>query len=91
MAEQAADNLPEGIPGDIQAMSFEDALAELESIVRKLEGGQVSLEESIEIYTRGTQLKQLCESKLKSAEARIRKITEGEGGALSAAPLDVDE
>ncbi len=82
---------PENMPDDIKAMTFEDALAELEGIVQKLEGGQVSLEDSIEIYTRGTRLKQLCESKLKSAEARIRKITEGEGGKLSAEPLDVDE
>jgi exodeoxyribonuclease VII small subunit len=87
MADEAADILPD----DIKAMSFEQALSELEGIVQKLEAGQVSLEESIEIYTRGTHLKRLCEDKLKSAEARIRKITEGEGGKLSASPLDVDE
>lgn len=87
MAADKADSLPD----DIKAMSFEDALSELETIVQKLEAGQVSLEESIDIYTRGTQLKQFCESKLQSAEARIRKITESEGGKLSAEPLDVDE
>lgn len=86
MADEPTGDLPE----DIRTMNFEDALAELEGIVQKLEAGQVSLEDSIEIYTRGTRLKQLCESKLKDAEARIRKITGGESGTLSAAPLDVD-
>ncbi|RMF07452.1 MAG: exodeoxyribonuclease VII small subunit, partial [Alphaproteobacteria bacterium] len=58
MAAEQAEDLPE----DIRNMSFEDALAELESIVQKLEGGRVSLEESIEIYTRATQLQQNCET-----------------------------
>ncbi|MEX1147957.1 MAG: exodeoxyribonuclease VII small subunit [Sphingomonadales bacterium] len=89
MAEQPTqpdDTLPE----DIHAMSFEDALGELEGIVRKLEAGQVSLEDSIEIYTRGTHLKRLCDAKLKDAETRIRKITQNEDGSLSASALDVD-
>jgi len=63
------------IPADIQKLSFEEALKALEEIVSKLESGEVSLEESIEIYTRGTHLKRHCENKLKLAEARIEKIT----------------
>lgn len=78
------------IPDDIKAMTFEQALAALESIVQKLEAGQVSLEDSIEIYTRGTQLRQYCEAKLQDAEARIRKITTGPDGSLGTEPLDVD-
>ncbi len=63
------------VPDDIAAMSFEEALAALEQIVSKLEAGEVSLEDSIEIYTRGSFLKHHCEQKLQSAKARIEKIT----------------
>ncbi len=70
---------------DILELSFEQALAELESIVDRLETGDVALEESIEIYQRGAQLRAYCDDKLKSAQARIEKIT---GGVTS--PLDAD-
>ena len=76
------------IPDDIKAMDFEEALAALEEIVRNLESGQVSLEKSIDIYTRGTQLRAHCDEKLKDATARIEKITKSGNGALSTAPLD---
>lgn len=76
------------IPDDIKKMKFEEALAALEDIVRNLESGQVSLEESIEIYTRGTQLKAHCEDKLKDATARIEKITSLKDGSLAREPLD---
>jgi exodeoxyribonuclease VII small subunit len=61
--------------GDIEAMSFEAALKELEDIVARLEQGRISLEESISIYERGEHLKAHCEKMLKDAEARIEKIT----------------
>lgn len=60
---------------DLAKMSFEAALAELESIVEKLEGGKIGLEESISIYERGQMLKSHCEKLLKEAEARIERIT----------------
>ncbi len=60
---------------DIKDMSFETALAELETIVNKLESGQAPLQESIAIYERGEALKNHCETLLKSAEAKIEKIT----------------
>ena len=60
---------------EVGTMSFEAALAELESIVQKLEGGKAPLAESIAIYERGEALKSHCESLLKAAEARIEKIT----------------
>lgn len=63
------------IADDIRALSFEQALSELESIVDRLETGDVALEESIEIYQRGAQLRAYCDEKLKSAQARIEKIT----------------
>jgi len=73
---------------DIPAMSFEQALKQLEEIVQRLEKGQVDLEDSIAIYERGTALKAHCEAKLRDAEARIEKIVIGPGGQPSAVPLD---
>ncbi len=64
----------DAIPADVQEMSFEQALEALEKIVRRLESGDVSLEDSIDIYTRGTQLKRHCETKLRDAQERIEKI-----------------
>ena len=77
MAEAKTD-----IPDDIQAMSFEAALGELETIVKKLEEGQVPLEESINIYSRGTTLKRYCEQKLAAAQARVDKVVVS-GGSIT--------
>lgn len=63
------------IPKDIAAMSFEQAMSELEGIVRDLEGGQVKLDDAVHSYTRGAQLKHHCESKLADARMRVEKIT----------------
>ncbi len=65
---------------DIAVMSFEQALAELEQIVQKLESGRAELDESIALYTRGTALKTHCEAKLKSAQAQIERIVIGPDG-----------
>jgi len=75
---------------DIALMSFEDALAELEQIVRRLEAGQVKLDEAIQCYERGTQLKQHCEQKLAEAQQRVDRIVIGSDGAVSAAPVKLD-
>lgn len=77
------------IPADIAKMKFEDALAELEKIVRELEDGKVELDGAIEKYERGAALKRHCEAKLAEAQARIEKITQNTGG-LSAEPADLD-
>jgi exodeoxyribonuclease VII small subunit len=75
----------------IAQLAFESALAELESIVERLEGGKVDLEESIAIYERGEKLKKHCEQLLKSAEARIEKITlKGDGSAAGTEPFDAE-
>ena len=66
--------------GDIDGLSFEAALAELEAIVRGLEQGQAPLDESIELYQRGDRLKRHCEARLKAAQARIEKISLGPDG-----------
>lgn len=74
---------------DVKAMSFEAALAELEQIVGKLESGQAPLQESIAIYERGEALKSHCETQLKTAEARIEKITlSRDGQPVGTEPLD---
>lgn len=75
----------------LNALPFEKALEELENIVRRLERGDVPLEDSIAIYERGEVLKKHCEALLKKAEARIEKITIGpDGQAAGTTPLDVE-
>jgi exodeoxyribonuclease VII small subunit len=74
---------------DIAKMPFEAALAELESIVDKLEKGAVALEDSIKLYERGEALKAHCDQLLKNAEMRIEKIALGaDGKPTGVAPLD---
>ncbi len=75
---------------DINALSFEEAMAALESVVAKLESGNAPLEQSIALYTRGTKLKAHCEAKLKDAQAKIEKITLDENGAANTQPFDVE-
>ena len=69
---------------DISKLSFEEALAELEGIVQKLESGDAALEDSIALYERGAALKALCETKLKSAREKVEKIILDENGAPKA-------
>jgi exodeoxyribonuclease VII small subunit len=76
-------------PADIAKMPFETALAELESIVDRLEKGAVALEESIKLYERGETLKAHCDALLKNAEMRIEKITlSADGKPKGVTPLD---
>ena len=75
--------------GDVNEMSFEDALRELEQVVAKLESGDVPLDESITLYERGAALKKRCEAKLKDAEEKVAKLTvDAEGNPTGTAPLD---
>jgi exodeoxyribonuclease VII small subunit len=73
---------------DLSALSFEQALAELEKIVAELESGQAPLEASIEMYERGAALKAHCEKRLEAARLRVEKIVVGAGGAVSAEPAE---
>jgi exodeoxyribonuclease VII small subunit len=76
---------------DVSKLSFEKAIEELESIVKRLEEGKVPLEESVAIYERGEALKQRCEELLRQAEARVEKITlDAQGKPTGTAPLDVE-
>jgi exodeoxyribonuclease VII small subunit len=77
-------------PDDIATMSFEDALAELEQIVRRLEAGQVKLDEAIRCYERGALLKRHCEGKLEEAQQRVDRIVLGPDGTVSARPANLD-
>ena len=75
---------------DVTRLSFERAIEELETIVKRLEEGKVPLEESVAIYERGEALKRRCEELLRQAEARVDKITtDASGQAVGTAPLDV--
>ncbi|MFP4097179.1 MAG: exodeoxyribonuclease VII small subunit [Alphaproteobacteria bacterium] len=78
-------------PKALEKLSFEDALEELESIVRKLETGESPLEDSISAYERGTALKRHCEEKLKDAQVKIEKISIAENGTINTQPLDREE
>jgi exodeoxyribonuclease VII small subunit len=77
---------------DIKTMSFEQALKELETIVDRLEKGDVDLENSILIYERGEALKIHCDGLLRQAEARVEKISLSPSGQPAGTePLDVEE
>lgn len=73
----------------VAALSFEAALAELEAVVKRLESGDTPLEESLDLYARGAELRRHCDDKLREAEARVAKIVQGpDGSAEGTAPLD---
>ena len=74
----------------LAAMTFEQALGELEQIVQDLERGQLDLDAAIQAYERGTLLKAHCDGKLKEAQLRVDKITVGLDGKVSAEPAALD-
>ena len=75
---------------DVAKMSFEDALEELEDIVRTLEDGKGKLEDAITAYERGAKLKAHCEKKLKAAQAKVETISLGADGEVAAEPADIE-
>ncbi|MBI1403782.1 MAG: exodeoxyribonuclease VII small subunit [Porphyrobacter sp.] len=76
---------------DISQMSFEQALAALESIVQQLERGDVPLDQSIALYERGEALRGACQQRLDAAQARIERIvTAADGRATGTRPFDAD-
>jgi exodeoxyribonuclease VII small subunit len=72
----------------VEELSFEQALAELEAIVDRLDRGEVPLEQSIEAYERGTALRRHCERKLSEARLRVERLVENENGGMGTEPLD---
>jgi exodeoxyribonuclease VII small subunit len=87
MAKRSSAN---AIPEDIARLSFEDALAALEKIVRELEEGKVKLNDAIAAYERGAMLKRHCEAKLSEAKTKVDKIELGPQGTVSTATADID-
>lgn len=73
---------------DLSKLSFEEALVQLESIVRELEGGKIKLDDAVEAYEKATALKKFCEEKLKVAQLKIEKINVSPEGVVSTEPLD---
>jgi exodeoxyribonuclease VII small subunit len=73
----------DALPQDIQKLGFEEAMKELERIVRDLESGQVKLDEAVKAYERGAALRKHCESKLADARMKVEKIT-GAGKGVEA-------
>ncbi len=78
------------IPSDIAKLSFEDALEQLEKILRELEEGSGELEKSIEAYERGAQLKFHCESKLQEAQTRVEKVVLADDGEVVLVSAELD-
>ncbi|MBI0538020.1 exodeoxyribonuclease VII small subunit [Roseomonas sp. KE2513] len=72
--------MTQSTPPEVESLSFEEAMNELEAIVRRLEGGQAKLEEAMDSYARGTALRAHCDRKLAEAEARVQALVPGAAG-----------
>lgn len=73
---------------EINDLNFEEAIAQLEAIVRELESGRIKLDDAVLAYEKAVALKKLCENKLKDAQLKIEKIEISPNGDLTSAPLD---
>lgn len=62
--------------------SFEESLTKLESVVARLEGGELTLEQSVELYEQGVQLSELCKAELDRAEGRVQLLMKTKGGRM---------
>jgi exodeoxyribonuclease VII small subunit len=82
---------PAATAPEIASLSFEQALAELEQIVGRLESGQAPLEDSIRMYERGAALKAHCETRLEAARLRVEKIVVGAAGGGDAPGVEPAE
>lgn len=76
---------------EIKDLSFKEALAQLENIVRELESGRIKLDDAVNAYEKAVALKQLCESKLQNAQLKIEKIEISPQGNVSASEFIVPE
>jgi exodeoxyribonuclease VII small subunit len=76
------------LPADVKALSFEDALKQLEELVRQLEKGESRLDDAIQAYERGANLKKHCEAKLAEARLKVERISFGPGGEIGTQPMD---
>ena len=76
---------------ELKDLSFEDAMLQLENIVRELESGRIKLDDAVKAYEKAVALKQLCENKLKAAQLKIEKIEINQDGSLSTSEFSVPE
>jgi exodeoxyribonuclease VII small subunit len=86
MKAPAVATAPPASNASAESLGFEQALDELDAIVRRMESGQLSLDESIAAYRRGAELARFCQTKLANAEQEIKRL---EGDLLK--PLDLSE
>ncbi|MGQ9678305.1 MAG: exodeoxyribonuclease VII small subunit [bacterium] len=77
-----------GKKSELESIDFEQALAELEKIVKELEAGSLSLEKSLELFERGVMLARLCKEKLAAAELKIAKLVKEKEGIFSEEPFE---
>lgn len=73
---------------DLSKLSFEEALIQLENIVRELESGRIKLDDAVSAYEKAVTLKKLCQDKLNAAALKVEKIEIAKDGTLTTAPLD---
>lgn len=78
------------IPPDIAKLSFEDALNELQALVKSLERGDSKLDDAVIAYQRGVDLKRHCESKLHEAQLKVEKIVQRSDGSIASEPAKLD-
>jgi len=71
--------------------AFEERLTQLESVVEKLERGELSLEESVRLFEEGVKLSDACKAELEKAEGRVQVLVEGRNGKMQIAEMDEDE
>lgn len=76
---------------ELEKLSFEDALTQLENIVRELEAGRIKLDDAVEAYENAIKLKQFCENKLKSAQLKIEKIEVNKDGEIKISKFEEAE
>jgi len=76
---------------NLEKISFEDALAQLENMVRELESGKIKLDDAVEVYEKATALKKFCEDKLKAAQLKIEKINVAADGSVTGELFAADE
>ena len=75
----------------MKEINFEEAISKLENDVKKLEGGNMSLDDSIASFEEAVKLVRLCNQKLESAERRVRLLTEGRDGVVTDIPFDTED
>ena len=75
----------------LNELSFEEALQQLEVLVRELESGRIKLDDAVAAYEKAVALKKLCEDKLKAAQLKIEKLEQSANGELKTTPLDAVE